>query len=70
MPKSGLGIYMNKIGCRVIHNEAQAETNLLVFAGGSTSDDLDQFAGNGGLTLSVVKNLEPKEAMSKKVRKK
>lgn len=30
-----------------------------VFTGGGTGDNLDQFASNGGLTLSVVQNLEP-----------
>lgn len=31
---------------------------LHVLTGSGTGDNLDQFAGNGGLTLSVVKNLE------------
>jgi hypothetical protein len=34
-------------------------TILHVLTGSSTSDNLDQFTGNGGLTLSVVQDLEP-----------
>lgn len=39
---------------------------LDIFTSGGTSDNLNQLTGNGGLTLSVVENLESRYEVSKK----
>ena len=62
MPKTGLGVYMNKFKSGVGYDKAHvALKSLLVFASGSTSNNFNQLAGNGGLTLSVVQDLESEE---------
>jgi hypothetical protein len=55
---TGLGIYMHKFTFIDPLSEISRRKLLHVLTGGGTSNNFNQFTGNGSLTLSVVQNLE------------